>query len=170
MPSIDEMFFRCAATFFTIVLGIIFLFFLYLFGVRLFSRESYHLPSELYAILHKYISDPKNNMPLMDNLSNWYQSHLEKRNDFWEHYGQVSLAVLIVIILAVLLLTKVITAEAGLPILSAVAGFAIAKTNSSSISKFSAIKFPRKAIRLYSIVGYALRTLLSSSPSTRNLV
>jgi hypothetical protein len=42
------------------------------------------------------------------------------------------IAILIAIVLTILLLTKSITAEAGLPILSAVSGFAIAKGMSST--------------------------------------
>ncbi len=52
---------------------------------------------------------------------------LQRRNEFWVTYGQVVVSVLIIIILTVLLLTKTISAEAGLPLLSAVSGFAIAK-------------------------------------------
>ncbi|HEU4951095.1 MAG TPA: hypothetical protein VFT46_04045 [Holophagaceae bacterium] len=59
---------------------------------------------------------------------------LLRRNEFWTTYLQVVVAVLIVIILALLLLTKAISAEAGLPILSAVAGFAISKSISTNSS------------------------------------
>jgi len=52
---------------------------------------------------------------------------LERRNEFWTSYGQLIIATLIIIVLTILLLTKTITAEAGLPILSAISGFAIAK-------------------------------------------
>jgi pectate lyase len=46
----------------------------------------------------------------------------------------VVVAVLIVVVLALLLITKTISSEAGLPILSAVAGFAISKSTSSNNS------------------------------------
>lgn len=59
---------------------------------------------------------------------------LQRRNEFWTIYLQVVVAVLIVVVLTLLLLTKTITAEAGLPILSAVAGFAISKSTSSNNS------------------------------------
>ncbi len=42
-------------------------------------------------------------------------------------YGQIILAIFVVMIIAILLITKTISTEAGLPILSAIAGFAIAK-------------------------------------------
>lgn len=58
--------------------------------------------------------------------------HRERRNEFWSLYGQIVLAIFIVVILAILLITKTISAEAGLPILSAVSGFAIAKGINSS--------------------------------------
>ena len=60
-------------------------------------------------------------------LADTYSDFLQRRNEFWTTYGQTLLAILIIVVLAVLLLTKAISAEAGLPILSAVSGFAIAK-------------------------------------------
>jgi hypothetical protein len=59
---------------------------------------------------------------------------LQRRNEFWMTYGQVVISTLIIIILTILLLTKTISAEAGLPLLSAVSGFAIAKGVNSSRS------------------------------------
>ncbi len=64
---------------------------------------------------------------LMNAVVNYLNETLERRNDFWITYGQMSICIFIVGILAILLLTKTITAEAGLPILSAISGFAIAK-------------------------------------------
>ena len=55
---------------------------------------------------------------------------LQRRNEFWTSYGQVVIAALIIIVLTILLLTKTINADAGLPILSAVSGFAIADRKS----------------------------------------
>jgi ABC-type glycerol-3-phosphate transport system permease component len=66
-----------------------------------------------------------------------YTEFLERRNEFWTSYGQVLLAVLIVIVLTILLITKTISAEAGLPILSGISGFAIAKGVSTSKSNSS---------------------------------
>ena len=63
-----------------------------------------------------------------------YAEYLQRRNEFWTAYGQVLLAVLIVIVLTILLITKTITAEAGLPILSGISGFAIAKGVSAAKS------------------------------------
>ncbi len=63
-----------------------------------------------------------------------YTEYLQRRNEFWTAYGQVLLAILIVVVLAILLITKTISAEAGLPILSAISGFAIAKGISAAKS------------------------------------
>ena len=52
---------------------------------------------------------------------------LERRNELWQQYGQITITALIAIILAVLLLTRTIDAVAGLPLLSAIGGFSIAK-------------------------------------------
>jgi hypothetical protein len=53
---------------------------------------------------------------------------LERRNELWQQFGQIAIAVLVAIILAVLMLTKTIDAVAGLPLLSAIGGFSLAKT------------------------------------------
>ncbi len=63
-----------------------------------------------------------------------YTEYLQRRNEFWIAYGQVLLAILIVIVLVVLLMTKTISEEAGLPILSGIFGFAIAKGVSTAKS------------------------------------
>jgi len=58
----------------------------------------------------------------------------ERRNDFWLSYGQIVIALIIAVLLTVLLLTKTVEADAGLPILSAISGFAIAKSTSAARS------------------------------------
>jgi ABC-type glycerol-3-phosphate transport system permease component len=123
---------RYALSVLVLLVGLLFLFGLYRFGTTLFSSHTSNILAELRDFLMHFGPDSRRFQWWADGLSNLYQSYLEKRNDFWEHYGQVALAVLIVVVLAVLLLTKAISAEAGLPILSAVAGFAIAKTSSTS--------------------------------------
>lgn len=64
---------------------------------------------------------------LFRQFADSYSDFLHRRNEFWTVYGQMLLAILIIVVLAVLLLAKAVSAEAGLPILSAVSGFAIAK-------------------------------------------
>jgi TRAP-type C4-dicarboxylate transport system permease small subunit len=61
-----------------------------------------------------------------------YSDFSQRRNEFWTTYGQVILALLIIIVLTVLLLTRTISPEAGLPILSGISGFAIAKSISGA--------------------------------------
>src|SRR4029077_7179634 len=61
-----------------------------------------------------------------------YSEYLSRRNEFWVTYGQTTVAVLLLIVVTVLLLTRTINPDAGLPILSGIAGFAIAKTTGSS--------------------------------------
>jgi Ca2+/H+ antiporter len=131
---IDDISVRFILAVLVLVVGLLFLYGLYRFGTTLFGHQSSDLFKELREFIMHFGPDKYNYQWWSEGLSQWHQSYLEKRNDFWEHYGQVALAVLIVVVLAVLLLTKTITAEAGLPILSAVAGFAIAKTSSTSTS------------------------------------
>ena len=60
-------------------------------------------------------------------LAESYTEYLQRRNEFVATLGQLVISALIIATLSVLLLTKTISAEAGLPILSGVTGFAIAK-------------------------------------------
>ena len=66
------------------------------------------------------------------HMVNANAEHLQRRNEFWASFVQIAAALLIVIVLGVLLLTRTISAEAGLPILSAVSGFVIAKSANSN--------------------------------------
>jgi uncharacterized membrane protein YhaH (DUF805 family) len=61
-------------------------------------------------------------------MTSAYAEYLSRRNEFWVTYGQTTVSVLLLIVVTVLLLTKTINPDAGLPILSGIAGFAIAKT------------------------------------------
>ena len=74
----------------------------------------------------------RNNRPefiqILNSINNYLHEFLEKRNEFWTSYGQLIISIFIVSIISILLLTKIITAEAGLPLLSAISGFAVAKT------------------------------------------
>jgi hypothetical protein len=57
-----------------------------------------------------------------------------RRNEFWTSYGQFMLSGFVIVCITILLLTKTITAEAGLPILAGIGGFAIGKGTSSRTS------------------------------------
>jgi hypothetical protein len=134
---VDETLIRYGIAVLVLAVGLIFLFGLYRFGIALFGQNSANLWEDIRHLFRDLIHHPSSHRSqewIASTASDWYRTYLERRNDFWEHYGQVALAVLIVIVLAVLLLAKVISAEAGLPILSAVAGFAIAKSSGSSSS------------------------------------
>ena len=56
----------------------------------------------------------------------------ERRNEFWTSFGQIILSIFIVTVLTVMLISKTIEPDAGLPILSGISGFTIAKTISTS--------------------------------------
>lgn len=60
-------------------------------------------------------------------LTNLVEEYLNRRNEFWTLYGQFLLSAFVIVCITILLLTKTISAEAGLPILSGVGGFAIGK-------------------------------------------
>lgn len=104
-------------------------------AIAIFAWKAFSDDSRGFVSYERYLDfltthKIRSNLPVY--LNEAYADYLQKRNEFWSTYGQVVVAVFIVIILAILMLTKTISAEAGLPILSAVSGFAIAKGVSSS--------------------------------------
>lgn len=114
------------------VLGLLVVGSIVFFAWKAFSDDSRGFVNYEYYLDFLSTHKIRSNLPVYVNEA--YADYLQKRNEFWSTYGQVVVAVFIVIILAILMLTKTITAEAGLPILSAVSGFAIAKGVSSSKS------------------------------------
>jgi hypothetical protein len=79
----------------------------------------------------EYISRIFNHDPkvLRDTVKISFEKYLEKRNEYWSVFSQLYIAIVLITVIAVLLLTKTISAEAGLPILSAVVAFALARTS-----------------------------------------
>lgn len=106
-----------------IVVGIV------LFGVHIFGLHRRKYPFDHPWFDHIFHLWEKNggraNLPRY--ISDSYAEYLQRRNEFWTSYGQVLIAVFILIVITILLLTKSISAEAGLPILSGISGFVIAK-------------------------------------------
>jgi hypothetical protein len=104
------------------------------FGREIFTKALWqhfrHLEHLLSELLHRNAN--YNTANELKAIVDSYADHRERRNEFWSLYGQIVLAIFIAVILAILLITKTISAEAGLPILSAVSGFAIAKGINSS--------------------------------------
>jgi hypothetical protein len=102
------------------------------FGRRIFGDSQYD-----FWGLARFL-DFWQNQNIRPNLPRYFvdalTESLQRRNEFWMTYGQIIVSVLIIVILTVLLLTKTISAEAGLPLLSAVSGFAIAKSVNSNRS------------------------------------
>jgi len=108
-----------------------------LISIILFGRFIYYKPikfndNEKEKILN--ILDCLNKSPynFARELANVLSEFVHSRNDFWMTYGQLLIAIFIIIAITILLLTKTISAEAGLPILSGISGFAIAKSISSN--------------------------------------
>lgn len=101
----------------------------FLFKQKFFSETRKDIHYIIDNLLHHSSKSPYSFQSILHSLGNLYDDHTEKRNEFWTTYGQIVISIFIVCIIALLLLTKVISAEAGLPILSAISGFAIAKTS-----------------------------------------
>ena len=112
-------------------IGLLALLGIVLFGVwilrRSFPRSLGEVP-DLFEFVLRHAPPSEQNLEQAARLvSEAHAEHLQRRNEFWTTYGQVVIAVLMVVVLSLLLLTKTISAEAGLPILSGISGFAIAK-------------------------------------------
>ncbi len=118
-----------------LVFGFTVLFTIYRFGHKLFEARILDFREfglELYNRLLQYYENQNFRSNIPQHLVNANAEYLQRRNEFWTTYVQVLVAVLIIIVLAILMLTKTIGADAGLPILSAVSGFAIAKSVSAA--------------------------------------
>jgi len=130
-------------------------------GVIIFSWKYFLLSREQYNVLRekqsKYLDrlikslskEPEEKLHLIQHtgryLSEFSSEYLERRNEFWVTYAQVVIALLVIVFLTILLLTKIISPEAGLPILSAVSGFAIAKVISGRRPKLTQPEQPKQA-------------------------
>jgi len=98
------------------------------------TNRVFHHPIMEEAFCNLGKNDPRYYEDIPRLVHDAYTEQLQRRNEFWTAYGQILLAILIVIVLGILLVTKTISAEAGLPILSAISGFAIAKGISAAKS------------------------------------
>ena len=92
------------------------------FGFTLYRRYPERLIIDLW---HDWVDHHKS--PDSNLLTNITEEYLSRRNEFLALSGQFVVAVFVAVCITILLLAKVISAEAGLPILSAIAGFAIGK-------------------------------------------
>jgi hypothetical protein len=100
---------------------------LFYFGFLLNHRSGNAQINELVH-LAMHPPDPKADVTLVSTLVvEWYT----RRNEFWTSYGQFMLSAFVIAAITILLLTRTISAEAGLPILAGVGGFAIGKGTSS---------------------------------------
>ncbi|MEJ1392971.1 MAG: hypothetical protein RPU64_02045 [Candidatus Sedimenticola sp. (ex Thyasira tokunagai)] len=112
------------------LLGVLIIVGIVAFAMRTLSRGHSAFPD--YELYLEFLQEKNVRANIPRYLNEAFAEYLQRRNEFWTTYGQVVIAAFIIVILAILLLTKTISAEAGLPILSAVSGFAIAKGVSSS--------------------------------------
>ena len=65
------------------------------------------------------------------DLKEAMEEYLGRRNKFWELFGQVTLSIVVVVLLAVLLLMDKIGPDAGLPIISALVAFVVESRRSA---------------------------------------
>src|SRR5436305_8510311 len=86
---------------------------------RLKIGYSAHIEDLLHMWMHQ---GPKPDTTFIGNVIGEWYTH---RNEFWTSYGQFMLSGFVIAAITILLLTRTISAEAGLPVLAGVGGFAI---------------------------------------------
>lgn len=98
------------------------------FGFYLNHFRGRQWPPHVEELLHFWIHQgPKPDAALITSVvDEWYA----RRNEFWTSYGQFMLSGFVIAAITILLLTRTISAEAGLPVLAGVGGFAIGKGSS----------------------------------------
>ena len=104
-----------------------------LFGVAVvacvfrFGREIYDRSRMIEHCLEWILAESKQRGIRCSELMGGIEEYLERRNKFWELFGQVSLSVVVVVLLAGLMMMNKIEPDAGLPILSAIVAFVVGK-------------------------------------------
>jgi hypothetical protein len=80
----DEVLLRYGIAVLVLLIGLVFLFGLYRFGIALFGQQSSKSMMEIRELFMHWggPGSHRQNEWLFSNLSNWYQTYLEKRNDF----------------------------------------------------------------------------------------
>lgn len=84
---------------------------------------------QLEKLLDYYKSAEKAEGNVIWHYSNIASNHALRRNEFWTATIQLIGSIVVVSILAVLLIYRVISAEAALPIISAVSGFGLSRAS-----------------------------------------
>jgi uncharacterized membrane protein YhaH (DUF805 family) len=121
---------------YTMLLGALIVILIILFGLLLlharrwwWRKEPYPLEMLVRDLHHLLMDGPRRKEAIAVGalVGSAYAEHLARRNEFWMTYGQTTVAILLLIVVTILLLTRTIDPDAGLPILSGIAGFAIAK-------------------------------------------
>ena len=113
-----------------VTLAGIFVFGLFIYGSPWRNHSLAHIFEPIAMLLHSFLHTrpvDRTALEVTKEISNSIETYLDRRNKFWESFGQIALAVVFVLIVAILLLTKTIDADAGLPILTAVVAFVIGK-------------------------------------------
>lgn len=111
------------------------------FGILIFQKRYREYP--LYDLLIERFLHSNQSLQVYfaKTLADLVSESQERRNEFWNSYGQIVLSVFIIAVITILLLTQTIDPDAGLPILSGIAGFAIAKGVSTSRAQAGGVQY-----------------------------
>jgi hypothetical protein len=105
----------------------------YLFGQAIFFGINGRFFDKFWEYFWKLL--PGGLRPYPEIFKSTVETYFEKRNDLWSVFGQLYISIFLIAAITVLLLTKTINADAGLPLLSAIVAFALARTSDRSRDK-----------------------------------
>ena len=102
-------------------------FFIFLIARSMFKNKQETMSNEQLEKMISYFEKVQMKSNPLWNLANAEAESLQRRNEFLATYTHTIVAVLLVIVLALLIISKIVEPQAGLPIISAISGYILAK-------------------------------------------
>lgn len=101
----------------------------FILGKRLHDRALEARITELVKDVIDYEGLNKPSNFTVSNVRESYREYLYRRNEYYEVFGQISVALLIVASLTLLLIVDAVEPDGALPIIGAIAGFVVGKSS-----------------------------------------
>lgn len=125
------------AIFFILILlgsGLTATFFIFLIARFILKNKQQTMSTEQLESMINYFEKVGMKSNPLWHLANAEAESLQRRNEFLATYTQTIVAVLIVVVLSVLMISEIVEPQAGLPIISAISGYILAKNISNKNS------------------------------------
>lgn len=107
--------------------GLVATFFIFLIARSMVKNKQETISNEQLEKMIGYFEKVQMKSNPLWHLANAEAESLQRRNEFLATYTQTIVAVLLVIVLALLIISKIVEPQAGLPIISAISGYILAK-------------------------------------------